>query len=174
MTFVRAKLPTVPVPACAPRCFTKKFVPPRRMAAFVGAPVKTVPLPRGLPNIPPSNTTSVKVEQTLREVQISRSRLRFILLWMEQMSPAVADSAAADRAEDDERNPPSLTLANSVLSILREPLPSDGPSSGLRVPNASPRSRVSVGDTCNVSFRVQMIDNSFPALPLRDLDRRSR
>eukprot|EP00752_Nemacystus_decipiens_P013482 g11941.t1 len=79
---------------------------------------------------------SVKVEQTLRDVQTSRSRLRFLLLWLEQVTPAVTDSNAPGGAEEDERHPPCLTLANSILTILREPLPSDKPSS------ASPRSRV--------------------------------
>eukprot|EP00903_Cladosiphon_okamuranus_P017455 g16077.t1 len=78
----------------------------------------------------------VKVEQTLRDVQTSRSRLRFLLLWLEQVTPAVTDSNAPDGAEEEERHPPCLTLANSILTILREPLPSDKSSS------ASPRSRV--------------------------------
>lgn len=86
----------------------------------------------------PTYLFSVKVEQTLRDVQTSRSRLRFLLLWLEQVTPAVTDSNAPDGAEDDERHPPCLTLANSILTILREPLPSDKPSSAL------PRSRVSV------------------------------
>lgn len=94
----------------------------------------------------PSNLPSVKVEQTLRDVQTSRSRLRFLLLWLEQVTPAVTDSNAPDGAEEDERHPPCLTLANSILTILREPLPSDKPSS------ASPRSRVSVAQSGNVTI----------------------
>lgn len=90
---------------------------------------------------------SVKVEQTLQEVQISRSRLRFLLLWLEQMAPIVTDSGAAEGAEGGERHPPSLTLANSVLSILKEPLPSDASPSNSGLHDTSPRSRVSLGDT---------------------------
>ena len=90
---------------------------------------------------------SVKVEQTLREVQISRSRLRFLLLWLEQVAPMVTDPDAAERAEGGERHPPSLPLANSVLSILKEPLPSDASPSNSRPHEASPGSRVSIGDT---------------------------
>lgn len=88
---------------------------------------------------------SVKVEQTLRDVQTSRSRLRFLLLWLEQMSPVVTDSNSADGTEEHEPPSPCLTLANSVLTILREPLPSDKPSPSSRstAAGASPRSRVS-------------------------------
>lgn len=67
----------------------------------------------------------MSVEKTLREVQISRSRLRYLLTWLEQVTPTVTDSGSLDNAEDDDRNPPSLALANSVLSILQEPLPSE-------------------------------------------------
>lgn len=74
----------------------------------------------------------MKVEQTLREVQISRSRLRFILLWLEQIVPTVTVSTAADGAEQADWRPPHHTLAKSVLSILKEPLPSDAPASGAR------------------------------------------
>ncbi|CAM9112102.1 unnamed protein product [Ectocarpus sp. 12 AP-2014] len=86
----------------------------------------------------------VKVEQTLRDVQTSRSRLRFLLLWLEQMSPVVTDSDSADGTEEHEPPSPCLTLANSVLTILREPLPSDkhSPSSRSTAAGASPRSRV--------------------------------
>lgn len=69
---------------------------------------------------------SVKVEQVLREVQVCRSRLRFLLTWLEQVSPIVTDSSNSDNA-DEQRDPPSPSLARSVLSILREPLPSDEP-----------------------------------------------
>ena len=95
----------------------------------------------------PLEPPSVKVEQTLREVQISRSRLRFLLLWLEQVAPMVTDPNAAEGAEDSERHPPSLTLANSVLSILKEPLPSDASPSDSGPYDTSPRSRVSMDDT---------------------------
>lgn len=75
----------------------------------------------------------MKVEQTLRDVQASRSRLRFILLWLEQMAGVVTDSdggAGGGGGESDPPHPPCLTLANSILTILREPLPTDGPPSG--------------------------------------------
>lgn len=96
-------------------------------------------------SVAPSNLPSVTVEQTLRNVQTSRSRLRFFVLWLEQVIPGVTDSNYPDDAEQYERHQPCLTLANSILTILREPLPSDKPSSSSRptAANTSPRSRVS-------------------------------
>ena len=99
---------------------------------FFLAPSTPSPLSCLRTPFPPSNSPSVKVEQTLRDVQISRSRLRFLLLWLEQVAPVVTDSNAPDGVEEDERHPPCLTLANSILTILREPLPSDQPSSSSR------------------------------------------
>lgn len=91
---------------------------------------------------PEINYKSVKVEQVLSEVQISRSRLRLLLVWLEQVAPTVTDSTASNGARnDDERHPPNLALANSILSILGEPLPSDGLSSNVK----TPRSRVRIG-----------------------------
>lgn len=86
----------------------------------------------------PTIDHSMKVEHALREVQVSRSRLRFLLAWLEQVSPMVTDPAASDAAEDQAREPPSLALSNSVLSILREPLPAHHETPGGRT-----RSRVS-------------------------------
>lgn len=85
------------------------------------------------------------MEQTLRDVQTSRSRLRFFILWLEQVIPNVTDSNYPDD-DEYERHQPCLTLANSILTILREALPSDEPSSSSRPTEAStPRgSRVSV------------------------------
>lgn len=57
----------------------------------------------------------------------------------------VTDPNAADVNDGGERHPPSLTLANSVLTILREPLPSDEASlsnAGPHVKGTSPPSRV--------------------------------
>ena len=58
--------------------------------------------------------------------------------------PTVTDSGSADGAEEKERNPPNLSLANSVLSILREPLPSEQAFRASDFPLSRVRSRVTV------------------------------
>lgn len=96
-------------------------------------------------SVAPSELHSVTVEQTLRDVQTSRSRLRFFILWLEQVIPNVTDSNYPDD-DEYERHQPCLTLASSILTILREALPSDKPSSSSTPTVASTpcRSRVSV------------------------------
>ncbi|CAM9958842.1 unnamed protein product [Scytosiphon promiscuus] len=103
----------------------------------------------------------VQVEQTLRDVQASRSRLRFVLLWLEQMAGIVANDDGGDvgGGEGEPPHPPCLTLANSILTILREPLPTDERSS------SSPGAAAAAAGVSSARSRVEsVIGTSVPGL----------